>query len=105
MCAYQKSRGSCQPTIEHTRASGDDTRNLPAQIFTNERVRYIQQRKSQRTRNAALSSSRLSQLPTRGSRLPRAQLKPLLMQMGMSSNMADLLLEMADAVNSGHENA
>jgi len=24
------------------------------------------------------------------------------MQMGMSSNMADLLLEMADALNSGH---
>jgi uncharacterized protein YbjT (DUF2867 family) len=31
-----------------------------------------------------------------------AQLKPVLMQMGMSSNMADLLLEMADALNSGH---
>jgi uncharacterized protein YbjT (DUF2867 family) len=34
--------------------------------------------------------------------LPAAQLKPALMQMGMSSNMADLLLEMADALNSGH---
>jgi uncharacterized protein YbjT (DUF2867 family) len=33
---------------------------------------------------------------------PAAQLKPVLMQMGMSSNMADLLLEMADALNSGH---
>ena len=33
---------------------------------------------------------------------PAAQLKPALMQMGMSSNMADLLLEMADALNSGH---
>jgi uncharacterized protein YbjT (DUF2867 family) len=31
-----------------------------------------------------------------------AQLKPVMMQMGMSSNMADLLLEMADALNSGH---
>lgn len=29
------------------------------------------------------------------------QLKPALMQMGMSSNMADLLLEMAEALNSG----
>jgi len=35
-------------------------------------------------------------------RVPAAQLKPVLMQMGMSSNMADLLLEMADALNSGH---
>ena len=34
--------------------------------------------------------------------VPAAQLKPVLMQMGMSSNMADLLLEMADALNSGH---
>jgi uncharacterized protein YbjT (DUF2867 family) len=34
--------------------------------------------------------------------VPAAQLKPVLMQMGMSSNMADLLLEMADGLNSGH---
>jgi uncharacterized protein YbjT (DUF2867 family) len=34
--------------------------------------------------------------------LPPQQLKPALVQMGMSSNMADLLLEMAEAMNSGH---
>jgi hypothetical protein len=34
--------------------------------------------------------------------LPAQQLKPALVQMGMSSNMADLLLEMAEAMNSGH---
>ncbi|MGD0923252.1 MAG: NmrA family NAD(P)-binding protein [Terriglobia bacterium] len=34
--------------------------------------------------------------------LPPQQLKQALTQMGMSSNMADLLLEMADALNSGH---
>jgi uncharacterized protein YbjT (DUF2867 family) len=33
---------------------------------------------------------------------PPAQLKPALMQMGMSANMADLILEMAEALNSGH---
>ncbi len=33
---------------------------------------------------------------------PAAQLKPVLTQMGMSPNMADLLLEMAEALNSGH---
>jgi uncharacterized protein YbjT (DUF2867 family) len=33
---------------------------------------------------------------------PAWQLKPVLMQIGMSSNMADQLLEMADALNSGH---
>ena len=36
---------------------------------------------------------------------PAAQLKPALMQMGMSANMADLLLEMSDALNSGHMRA
>jgi len=34
--------------------------------------------------------------------LPPEQLKPALMQMGMSSNMADLLLEMSGALNSGY---
>jgi uncharacterized protein YbjT (DUF2867 family) len=36
------------------------------------------------------------------SQLPSSQLKPALTQMGMSSNMADLLLEMAEALNSGY---
>jgi uncharacterized protein YbjT (DUF2867 family) len=34
--------------------------------------------------------------------LPAQQLKPALTQMGMSNSMADLLLEMAEALNSGH---
>jgi len=34
-----------------------------------------------------------------------AQLKPALTQMGMSSNMADLLLEMSEALNSGYMGA
>jgi uncharacterized protein YbjT (DUF2867 family) len=34
--------------------------------------------------------------------LPAAQLKPAMMQMGMSSSMADLLLEMSDSLNSGY---
>ena len=37
--------------------------------------------------------------------LPAAQLKPALMQMGMSSSMADLLLEMSDSLNSGYMKA
>lgn len=36
---------------------------------------------------------------------PPVQLKPALTQMGMSPNMADLLLEMSDALNSGHMRA
>jgi uncharacterized protein YbjT (DUF2867 family) len=34
--------------------------------------------------------------------LPPSQLKPALVQMGMSPSMADLLLEMAEALNSGY---
>jgi uncharacterized protein YbjT (DUF2867 family) len=34
--------------------------------------------------------------------MPPAQLKPAFMQMGMSANVADALLEMADAENSGY---
>src|SRR5579875_63289 len=39
------------------------------------------------------------------SQLPPSQLKPALVQMGMSSSMADLLLEMAEALNSGYMKA
>jgi uncharacterized protein YbjT (DUF2867 family) len=34
--------------------------------------------------------------------VPASVLKPPMMQMGMSSNMVDLLLEMSEALNSGH---
>ena len=34
--------------------------------------------------------------------VPASVLKPAMMQMGMSSNMVDLILEMSDALNSGH---
>ncbi len=34
--------------------------------------------------------------------MPAAQLRPALLQMGMSSNMVDLLLEMAESLNSGY---
>ena len=38
-------------------------------------------------------------------KFPGMQLKPALMQMGMSSSMADALLEMTEALNSGHMQA
>lgn len=34
--------------------------------------------------------------------VPASVLKPAMMQMGMSSNMVDLILEMSDALNTGH---
>jgi uncharacterized protein YbjT (DUF2867 family) len=38
-------------------------------------------------------------------RLPNMQVKPVLMQLGMSDAVADLILEMGDALNSGHMRA
>jgi uncharacterized protein YbjT (DUF2867 family) len=37
--------------------------------------------------------------------LPDAMIQPILVQMGMSSNMAELIIEMAGALNSGHMRA
>ena len=37
--------------------------------------------------------------------LPDAMMQPILVQMGMSSNLAELILEMAHALNSGHMRA
>jgi len=37
--------------------------------------------------------------------LPDAMMKPIFVQMGMSSNLAELILEMAHALNSGHMRA
>jgi uncharacterized protein YbjT (DUF2867 family) len=37
--------------------------------------------------------------------LPEAQINPVLRQLGMSSSVADLILEMAGALNSGHMRA
>ncbi len=34
--------------------------------------------------------------------MPASMLKPAMMQMGMSSNMVDMLLEMSEALNTGH---
>lgn len=39
------------------------------------------------------------------SQMPADQIKPALIQMGMSANMADLLLQMAEALNTGHMSA
>ena len=49
---------------------------------------------------ASIVGKAIGQLGVTYMQLPPAQLKPALMQMGMSSSMADLILEMAEALNS-----
>ena len=51
---------------------------------------------------AGIIGKAIGQPGLRYQQLPAAQLKPALTQMGMSPNMADLLLEMADSLNSGY---
>jgi len=51
---------------------------------------------------AGVIGNAIGQPGLRYQQLPAAQLKPALTQMGMSSNMADLLLEMSDSLNSGY---
>ena len=51
---------------------------------------------------AGIIGKAIGQPGLRYQQLPAAQLKPALAQMGMSSKMADLLLEMADSLNSGY---
>ena len=50
----------------------------------------------------ALVGKAIGKTDLRYLQMPASQLKPTLMQMGMSATMADLLLEMADALNSGY---
>ena len=72
---------------------GKHTRELlgPREVTYNEAAKVI---------GAAIDKPDLRYL-----QLPNMQLKPILVQMGMSPNMADLLLEMTDALNSGHMKA
>jgi len=51
---------------------------------------------------AGIIGNAIGQPGLRYQQLPAAQLKPALTQMGMSPNMADLLLEMAGSLNSGY---
>jgi uncharacterized protein YbjT (DUF2867 family) len=51
---------------------------------------------------AAVTGKAIGKRDLRYSQLPASQLKPVLVQMGMSSSMAELLLEMSESLNSGY---
>ena len=57
------------------------------------------------TQAAKVIATAISKPEVTYQQVPPAQLKPALTQMGMSPNMADLLLEMSEALNSGHMRA
>lgn len=71
--------------------------------FRGKQTREIQgQRDVTYSEAAALIGKSIGKSDLAYTQMPPSQLRPALLQMGMSSNMADLLLEMAKALNSGH---
>jgi len=53
----------------------------------------------------AIIGKAISKADLRYAQLPDAQVRPALLQLGMSASIADLILEMSAAVNSGHMRA
>jgi uncharacterized protein YbjT (DUF2867 family) len=54
------------------------------------------------TEAAKIIGAAIGKLDLAYRQVPASVLKPAMMQMGMSSNMVDLILEMCDALNTGH---
>lgn len=76
---------------------------LLALTFDGRRARELQgQRDVSYDEVAAIVGNAIGRPGLRYSQLPPEQLKPAFAQMGMSASVADGLLEMADAMNSGH---
>ncbi|HEV2424425.1 MAG TPA: NmrA family NAD(P)-binding protein [Terriglobia bacterium] len=89
-----------------TRDIGAVAAGLLKSGFTGKQTReLLGQRDVNYTEVASVIGRAIGKPELRYVQLPAQQLKPALMQMGMSSNMADLLLEMAEALNNGHMKA
>lgn len=87
-----------------TRDIGDAAADLLLKLDFNgkESRELLGQRDLDYREAASIISSAIGRSNLAYAQLPPPQIKPALMQMGMSSNMADLLLEMAEALNSGY---
>ena len=71
--------------------------------FTGKQVRELQGQRDLTYQEVALIVGKAIGKPGLGyMQFPPAQIKPAMTQMGMSSNMVDLILEMAEALNSGY---
>jgi uncharacterized protein YbjT (DUF2867 family) len=87
-----------------TRDIGDAAADALLQLdFQGKRTRELQgARDVTNTEAANIVGAAIGKPDLTYKQMPAAQLKPAFMQMGMSSSMADLLLELADAQNSGY---
>jgi uncharacterized protein YbjT (DUF2867 family) len=76
---------------------------LEARNFTGKQTReLLGQRDISMNETAAIIGKAIGKPNLSYSKVPDMMLKPALRQLGMSTNMVDLLLEMADALNSGY---
>lgn len=86
-----------------TRDIGSTAAELLKSDFTGKQTReLLGQRNLNYTEAASIIGKAIGQPDLTYKQMPPQQIKPALTQMGMSPGMADLLLEMAEALNSGH---
>jgi uncharacterized protein YbjT (DUF2867 family) len=97
-------KGDLRIPMIATRDIGDAAADALLQLnFQGKSVRELQgPRDLTNTEAAKIIGAAIGKPDLTYTQMPPAQLKPGFMQMGMSSNMADLLLELSDAQNSGH---
>jgi hypothetical protein len=74
--------------------------------FTGKQTRELQgQRDLSYNEAAQIIGKAIDKPDLQYTKLPGEQIKPVFIQLGMSANMADLILEMSEALDSGHMRA
>lgn len=106
-----KSAGPLRPDLKVPMIATEDIGTTVAEILVNSKLKGKQSREllGQRDLDMREAASIIGRAIAKPNleyvQLPDEQLRPALMQFGMSQNQADLILEMARALNSGHMRA
>ncbi len=106
-----KSAGPLRPDLKVPMIATEDIGTTVAEILLNPKFKGKQpqellgQRDLDMREAASIIGKAIAKPALEYVQLPDEQLRPALMQFGMSQNQADLILEMARALNSGHMRA
>lgn len=106
-----KSAGPLRPDLKVPMIATEDIGTTVAEILLNPKLKGKQsqellgQRDLDMREAASIIGKAIAKPDLEYVQLPDEQLRPALMQFGMSQNHADLILEMARALNSGHMRA
>lgn len=106
-----KSAGPLRPDLKLPMIATEDIGTTVAEILLNPKLKGKQsqellgQRDLDMREAASIIGKAIAKPDLEYVQLPDEQLRPALMQFGMSQNQADLILEMARALNSGHMRA